>query len=176
LNKKAALELGISTIVILVIAMVVIAGAITFIRGFFNQGTTELTKVFDINDFSLQPTSEKPVIFAEGDSFSLKRNNKVTIKIGLYNKMSADRTFTVTFNQCTSIGTGYSQGNTPVPKISVLQQTISPGEGRVFNAIVEGKDATDTPLDAGTYICSLQASSTQGETLGFADATIEITS
>jgi len=165
MRKKGSMELGISTVVVLVIAIVIIAGGIAFIRGFFDKGTVELSKAFKVTDFSIQPNDQQPLVFAQGDTFSVKAGDKETIKIGMFNSESSARAFKIEFIECET-DAKYEPSVTimPKPAITALIQKIDPGEAIVFNAFVLGEASSTSgsgtagkKLLAGTYLCKLEA-------------------
>lgn len=170
MKKRGSMELGISTVVVLVIAIVIIAGGIAFIRGFFSKGTEELGKAFDITDFTIQPDEQTPLVFAQGDSFSIKKGDEKTIKIGLYNMEGSDIDFDAKIDTCASpLATTPELKKQLIPTLTTLPVSVGSGKGVVFNVLfstqmpaavtVGAKSETDLP--AGTYLCKLKATYTK---------------
>lgn len=159
LNKKAAMELGISTVVMLVIAIVIIGGGIAFIRGFFGQGTDTLTGAFEVADFGLEPTPQRPLVLIDGQ-VAIKTGRREVVRIGFYNKQDGLRNVSIGFGNCvTTENTESACEDYPVkPMITVLPQDVDVGEQAGFGTQVQAKCAgTGNNLPAGTYTCNLVA-------------------
>jgi hypothetical protein len=174
-NKKASMELGISTVVVLVIAMVIIAGGIAFIRGFFGKGTKELDKGFDLSQLGKQPSSTDPLVFVQGNGISMKSGSEEEVKVAFFNKDPTMKNVRINFSSCsTSVTIPSSCGSTVTPMILSVPKEIKSGESFGFITIVTAscKDATGsgkTNLPAGKYICTLQAREVSGATVSLAE-------
>lgn len=161
INKKASMELGISTVVVLVIAMVIIAGGIAFIRGFFKMGEDKLGSAFNVGDFGVQPTSVEPLVLVEG-SPSLKSGNTQGVKVGFYNK-DVEKAVTIVFGKCVSTAPTSSLGCSGdlAPIISALPQTVKQGDSAGFETFVTAACTTagsnSAKLPEGEYICQIKA-------------------
>lgn len=87
-NKKGALELSITAIVVLIIAITVLGLAIFFIKNLFKGGTeiftSELAKIKDQLRKNIEETGE-PVVFSKGSELEAKRGEKVDFYIGVRN-------------------------------------------------------------------------------------------
>lgn len=161
-NKKAAMELGISTVVMLVIAIVIIGGGIAFIRGFLEKGTDSLDNSFKMADFGLEPSNDDPLVLIDG-TVSVKTGRTEIVRIGFYNKQGGSKNVSVGFGGCittvpaTSIDSACGTGVLPKPKINVLPQEVEVGVSVPFGTQVSAKcDGTESEnLPAGTYTCSL---------------------
>ena len=159
-SKRASLEVGISTIVILVIAMVLIGGGIAFIRGFLDKGTKSLGQAFDITDFTIQPDAQTSMVFAHGDTLNLKKGKRETVKIGVYNRLGSDREFSFTITECISPtgGTITQPPNTKPIMEALPSNKVPAGEGKVFNVFVYGEgliNGARTDLVQGAYLCKV---------------------
>lgn len=174
INKKAGLEIGINTIVILVIAMVVIGGGIAFIRTFFKLGEDKLKEPFELADFGLKPSSEKPLVL-QTESFDLKTGKEKLLKGGYYNKNpSQDVTINLELVNCiTTSGSEDKPLITTLPNIPVKANSEQ-GFNIIFEGTKDGCTVGNCNMDTGTYICSIKAtdSLTQEETT---QVTIRIT-
>jgi len=180
MNKKAGLEIGINTIVILVIAMVVIGGGIAFIRGFFNLGESKLKEPFELADFGLKPSSTQPLVLQAG-LIEIKTGAEKIIKGGFYNARS-ETNFKVIVDRCTPVFE--TTGEPPTlskisnkPEMVSLPYVTAPSNAEVgFNVIIKGiQDGTESvtvdiggsdesldtkdgaKLTPGTYICTISA-------------------
>jgi len=147
-NKKASMELGISTVVVLVIAMVIIAGGIAFIRGFFKIGTDKLGGAFNVGDFGVQPTSIDPLVLVDGPTIELKTGDRKEVKVGFYNTKNPQYIF-IDFGNCVS--------------------TVDlPLDCYPTYKIVDNKETDEVTEDAkGPLISSLTSNVEQGQSFGF---------
>ena len=162
MGKKASMELGISTVVVLVIAMVIIAGGIAFIRGFFKLGEEKLGGAFNVGDFGVQPTSVDPLVLVDGAP-SIKKDKTESFKVGFYNRGNTDATnVQIQFSDCVSTVTNPTEcGENVKPLIKSLPQTVEPGDSAGFETFLTAKcdvsGAGVKPLAAGDYICTIIA-------------------
>ena len=135
------MELGISTVVMLVIAIVIIGAAIAFIRGFFAKGDESLMGAFDIVDFRVEPSRTNPLVLSSGNELRIKPADKVRIGIGYYNK-DAEAEFEPDVD-CDN-GAGSNGG----VDLLVGEQKIGSGAIGTFEAIISA-------TDPGHYVCTL---------------------
>ena len=154
MNRKGALELGINTIVILVIAMVVIAAGIAFIRGFFQLGEEKLKEPFNLADFGLKPSSTDPLVMQSGD-VTIKRGNEKEIKVGYYNKENtAQNSIDLKMGVCK----GRDNAGTEIsvtPVITTVPVTeIKAGDSVGMRVLLRAKSGSEN-INSGTYICPI---------------------
>ncbi|PIN81621.1 hypothetical protein COV13_00630 [Candidatus Woesearchaeota archaeon CG10_big_fil_rev_8_21_14_0_10_32_9] len=143
-TNKGSINLGISTIVVLVIAMVLIAAGISFIRGFFNLGEKKLAGAFEVDDFGMKPTRTDPLVLDQG-KIRLKLSGEEIVKAGFYNAGNSELT-SVQLNITSCTG-----GD--LPKLDTLPQAVDAGAFAGFKMIVsKGEIGTQ-----GTYICTMIA-------------------
>jgi len=83
MKKKGALELGINTVVILVIAIILVGGGIAFVTVIFSKLNANVENI-DSNILPVQPTPSKPLALP-GDTISVKNTGIKTILLGVYN-------------------------------------------------------------------------------------------
>ncbi|MGV8168909.1 MAG: hypothetical protein ACP5N3_02530 [Candidatus Nanoarchaeia archaeon] len=181
-NKKASMELGISTVVVLVIAMVIIAGGIAFIRGFFKLGEQKLGGAFNIGDFGNPPTVAQPLILTDGPTATIKSGRTAPVKVGFYNSLGMDHEIKIQFDKCESTVGFPAECNPALPGIVSLSQLVVPGGEAGFTTYMTAKcktSTTDKVLPPGEYICNLQAIVTDGNdpnlAIGSPVATTQIT-
>lgn len=88
MNKKGALELSITAIVVLIIAITLLGLAIFFIRNLFSEGTElftgELAKIKGQLAKSMEESGET-VIIDKGERLDVKRGERFTLNIGVRN-------------------------------------------------------------------------------------------
>ncbi|MFP4567865.1 MAG: hypothetical protein ACLFN8_02890 [Candidatus Woesearchaeota archaeon] len=164
-NKKAAMELGISTVVMLVIAIVIIGGGIVFIRGFFDKGTGSLDNAFDLADFGMSPTPTDPLVLIDG-TINIKTGKTELVRVGFYNKQGDNVPVSIGFGNCittVNTDTACGAGNNPKPSIRVLPEEVDVGASAPFGtqitAVCDNSSSSSSGgnLPAGLYTCSLVA-------------------
>lgn len=161
-SKKGSINLGISTIVVLVIAMVLIAAGISFIRGFFDLGEKKLTGAFEVGEFGLKPSRTDPLVLADGKiRVKAGTTNEEIVRVGYYNAGNSPESGV--YINVTKPCTG---GLNPI--IDGLTQDVKQGESAGFQILFKPNTAT-----AGTYICTLEALKT-GSTTNLASTQIEV--
>ncbi len=141
MNKKAGLSLGINTIIVLVIAMVVIAAGITFIRTFFDAGTDRLLGAFDIGEFGNKPDRLNPLVLERG-TIRGKANSEVVVRVGFYNTDASTKLVNISLGDCTS---------TLPFTLTSLTQSVEGLSATGFGTLLQ------LPGTDGTYICTIQA-------------------
>ncbi|MFA6073741.1 MAG: hypothetical protein WC758_06500 [Candidatus Woesearchaeota archaeon] len=177
-NKKASMELGISTVVVLVIAMVIIAGGIAFIRGFFKLGEDKLGGAFNIADFGVQPTSTNPLVLVEGAP-TIKSGDSKLVRIAFYNKGSASYNVKVTVGDCSATVVNPTCKLPLSPMMTSASLNVEAGEGKGFETYIstncETTSNTQQKLLAGNYICILKATTTDAVPVELASSQITLT-
>ena len=167
-NKKGAMELGISTVVMLVIAIVIIGAGIVFIRSFFGTGTDTLIGAFEVADFGLEPTANRPLVLTDGQ-VSIKTGRQSVVRVGFYNRQSKPVTANVGFGKCVTSVSAAAEAACADPEnikpmiTSLQQDNIEIGSAVGFqtqvNAKCEYQDAqgndVEANLPAGEYTCNL---------------------
>ncbi|MEM4240473.1 MAG: hypothetical protein QXM31_02810 [Candidatus Woesearchaeota archaeon] len=97
-NKKGALELSITAIVVLIIAITVLGLAIFFIKNLFKGGTeiftSELAKIKDTLRKNIEESGEL-VVMSKGAELEVKRGEKFEFHIGTRNTASKTRCFRI---------------------------------------------------------------------------------
>ncbi len=97
-NKKGALELSITAIVVLIIAITVLGLAIFFIKNLFKGGTEiftgELAKIKEQLRKNLEESGEL-VVLSKGTELEVKRGERFEFHIGARNTASEPRCFRI---------------------------------------------------------------------------------
>ncbi len=97
-NKKGALELSITAIVVLIIAITVLGLAIFFIKNLFKGGTeiftSELSKIKDTLRKNIEESGEL-VVMSKGTEIEVKRGEKFEFHIGARNNAAKTRCFRI---------------------------------------------------------------------------------
>ena len=151
-SKKGALDLGITTVVVLVIAMVVIGAGISFIRTFFDLGTESLTGAFPTDDTwgNLADRNTPLVLARTVVDIGQAEGSTTDIEVRFYNTHSGN--VDVTLNE-TLTCTG--DGNL---SLTALRATsIPPSSMTSIPAILHNSGSSNDGLGQGTHICELVA-------------------
>ncbi len=97
-NKKAALELSITAIVVLIIAITVLSLAVVFIKNLFKGGTeifsTELAKIKDQLRTNMEESGEL-VVMSKGTELEVKRGERFEFHIGARNNAARTKCFRI---------------------------------------------------------------------------------
>lgn len=149
MGRKAALNLGISTIVVLVIAMVVIGSSVSFIRTLFSEGEDVLIGTFPAKE--LNPTRDEPLVL-ESNTITLKQGERKVVRTAVYNRESQRHNFTIELPGCTNT-TG---GN--VDTISLISRPASIESGGKIG--MRGTLTAEVGTTQGSpFICEIRAKS-----------------
>ena len=152
MSKKGGLQLGINTIVVLVIAIVLIGVGISLITGLTGMGEKKITGIFDNQDLKQPATRNRPLVLQEG-KITGRFGEEVVVPIGFFNKHQTATNVTISIGECTK---GL---NATLDGISATE--VKSGEGlgfdMIFKASKKSKEEKGKELDEGTYICSIVA-------------------
>jgi hypothetical protein len=153
MSKKGALEIGINTVVYLIIAFVIIAGGIYFVNKLFDN----IDPVGLIPKPKFPASSSEPIVLEGGDP-KLKMGSEKNLDVNAYNMLNSDVTVDVVIDACTSkvINSGCDN---PIPVLSTMAQTIKSGESGGFRTIISANCASNTALKlaSGQYVCNLKS-------------------
>jgi len=100
MNKRAALELSINAIVIIVIAITVLGLALTFVRNLFVQTTEtslEVIKGTDLSKLVNPPTRDNPLTITPS-SLELRNNQQKIIGVAFMNTDPSGKEFSLTID------------------------------------------------------------------------------
>lgn len=150
-NKKAALNLSINAIVVLIIAIVFLGLALTFTRNILTSSGEKLLSGIDSVDISNPADANHPITY--DGQFEVKRGSKKTMKISFYNTDSSLVTATPDFGACVGDGTG-------TPEIQALSTDVQGNSESRFQAIIRAGE-----LDPGDYVCQLVIKNSANATL-----------
>lgn len=148
-NRSAAMQLGVSTIVILVIAMVIIGSAISFIRTFFSSGQERLLQTFPASDVGLNPTNTNPLVLGS-NSLRVTQGESKTIQAAIYNTEADAVGYQLNISNCIN-KTGPTSNAISLNSPST---DISPSESTAFQGILATNGASTS---ASPYICTVEA-------------------
>jgi hypothetical protein len=166
--KRASLEIGINTIVILVIAMMLLGLGIGFVKNIFGQINPIVTK---IKPPSLQtpPSASTPLIM-DVQKFSVQAGKNYAMDLGVYNAGTIPKTFSVSSHDCEVPPT--ATVTTQAPQIRVLPQVINPGEAGYYTIFIIAQYGSGNSLknmETGDFICNLEVRSYNDVSLAKSD-------
>ncbi|MBI2574607.1 hypothetical protein HYV82_01860 [Candidatus Woesearchaeota archaeon] len=152
-NKKAALDVSINSIVVIVFAVTMLGLGLAFIKGYFEKakGTINIDEVGEVPD----ATVANPISLARED-LNVEKGKTSTFGAKFYNNKETFYSVSFGINQCVS-----DTGTVAAGSFVVLSspQTVNVGEQKQFK--VQLKVASTTV--SKEYICTLQVvSSTAG--------------
>ena len=152
MNKKAALSLGITTIVYLVIAMVIIGAAVSFVRTGFSTGTDALVQAVPTEDIGINPTRDNPIALSNANP-EVKQGGSSSLSIGIYNTGGTEAKYGIKVGPCIDMeGTKVNEGTPKEISISSLPTNIGPGESIAFKTTLQADTSTAAK---SPYICEL---------------------
>lgn len=153
MSKRGSLEIGINTIVILVIAMILLTLGVGFVRSLFDRLNT-LPGEIPIDDLGPPPTSQDPIKMSPGD-LEIKSGESEDVRVGVYNKENNGKTFSIDVAGCTR--------GVEIP-VEAGPLEIDGGEAKGFQIIVHAREEetsgeieTFEKLEPRSYICSMIA-------------------
>jgi hypothetical protein len=150
LNKKAALNLSVQAIVILVIAFVVLGLALTLTRYVFKIGMSKAGEAIDIIELESKPSPDNPITIPGKVTIGIKDTKE--LKIGVYNAKGLQFTNAVlAISDCIKAGANASVSSDILPSLTTISQTIGISESKGYGAIL-----SENGLTAGNYICTLK--------------------
>ena len=175
MNKKAALNLGISTVVVMVIAMVVIGAGVSFIRTMFGDSTEALIGTFDlVGGVGLNPTRDEQLVL-ELRSVEMEGDDSRAITAGFYNREVEEVTVNLTIGSCQpsvrkQTGGILKDPSTAGPPFNITIQSVQtavPGRGSVgFTFLLQTQNMTNLEDNEGdkvnNFICSIRVSEIEG--------------
>ena len=151
MDKKAALNLGINTVVVMVIAMVVIGAGVSFIRTFFSAGTDSLIGAFEgVGDLGIQPDRNNPFVLSR-ENIEGRPGSQVILQAGIYNPT------TINWNNV-EFKKNPSCADESIISVDGVKQNIPAGQFRGFTI------AITLPSGQGKTICSLELQDADGIT------------
>jgi len=161
MNKKAAMELSVTAIVILILAIVILGLALGFIRGMFTKVATQFEQQIAAEPEPPAASGSEPVTLSR-ESLIVHSGDPVALKVGIHNPSNRGWTNT---------GFNISCGTPPISMVTDAQ----------FNEkdLKSGESLTGTYLfvvggvGEGTYLC--EAKSQYGEPIQDTNYTKDMT-
>lgn len=178
-NKRGAMDVGVGTIVILVIAMVVIGGMIMFINTFLGDAEESFGEAFDsASALGLDVSASDPLAY---ESLTVQSGGQTTLQAAVYNAGDAPaENVTIDIQECAR-PSAQNPEETQDPNIYTLAQTIEPTDDVGYELSLSGTNTSGSALPADSYICNIVAEtygndpSQDGEIIAQDQITIDIT-
>lgn len=124
-NKKASLEIGVNTIVILVIAMILLGLGIGFVRGIFGKANT-LPDIIDPTVLQNPPTAQEPIMLSPTEP-TVRVGDSASVNVGVYNREQTEQTILLRAGNCAG-GADLS--------IDAIEQPVPPNNAVGYRAIL----------------------------------------
>lgn len=170
MDREGAMQLGVSTIVILVIAMVIIGSAISFIRTFFAQGEDRLTGAFPPQDCGADPDSTNQFVLCEGKEITVTQDETTTLKTAVYNTDATTTNYSLDITSCINKSGG------SVPSAFTLNTPSEPIDPSTSSGLRGPLNVEGATAAGSEYTCRIRAvPDGSGSTIG-EQATIEVVS
>jgi hypothetical protein len=148
------MQLGISTVVILVIAMVMIGAGISFIRTIFSSGEQVITKSVPSEDLTLDASANNPLDVSK-TQIKAQQGTSASLQVGVYNYKNERVNATAYLDECkNSSDKSYDDFN-----VVATQKTLETGTTGGWNLLF------NLPDDASTqspFVCKLQVNASTG--------------
>jgi hypothetical protein len=152
-NRKGSMELGVNSIVVLIIALALLGLGIGFITNLFKGGQGKLGSLIERADLPVHADSSNPIAFDSSD-MTIKAGSSGKLVVSVYNSDLGDGEIGLDFLKCVD-STGAAYDYTYI-SIAAPPQTINLGTDGGYRAIINvAKDG----VAKGTYICTLVAGS-----------------
>jgi hypothetical protein len=157
-DRSAAMQLGISTVVILVIAMVMIGAGISFIRTIFSSGEQVISKSVPSEDLTLDATASDPLDVSK-TQLRAQQGTSTSVQIGVYNYKNDKVNVTTYLSECkNATDQDYTDFN-----IVSTEKTIETGTTGGWNILF---NLPDDASAQSPFVCKLQANATKEGTTG----------
>jgi hypothetical protein len=155
-KKRAALDLSLTTIVILIFAITVLGLGLVLIRGLFNKAEGEIDKAFNQGQLKVPPTASEPFTISK-TRVTLNRGDKDELQVAVYNTGTALHTFKLeTLGDCIeqvdANGNPYFLLTPSNQQLESLERSVKAQEIGSWGLTV--RIARNTP--SGDYACSIQ--------------------
>ena len=158
MNKKGAIELSITTIIILILGITMLGLSLVFVTNIFSEGTEEFEKAIDVVDkqFIEQLKQTEKVIALDRPKLDIERSAADQIYIVFNNKNAFDKNFNIMAStSCSRLGSDASCDGVNIEYLTAAMN-VAAGDVAVqpINFIV------DATADKGTYVYGIDVNAT----------------
>ncbi len=146
MSKKGAMELSVTAIVVLILAIVMLGLGLGFIRGMFGKVSSQLEQQIAAEPEPVVPSGSSPITLSR-ESMITHAGDKEVMKVSIFNPTEATLTGVVPLVSCTGL-TITSQANS---------RDIEQGKFVTFNVLV--------PIPSSgpdTYLCKVTTTAAAG--------------
>ena len=147
-NKKGAIEMSITTIIVIVIGVTLLVLGLTWVRGLFGKLTKITESTFSQADIEIEKLSQGTEPFRYPSAIDVKQGKSAQIKVYVYNTGlgSGIKDFTLVLTR---------DPTSKVPEEKVQARIISPKtvkleEGQQATFVIQAVSTSDAPLGAET--------------------------
>ena len=162
--KKGAMELSVTAIVVLIIAIVMLGLALGFVRGMFGKVSTSFDEQISTEPEAPAPSGSEPITLSRETIITHAKDSEV-LKVGVYNP---------TKNDWTGSGSGIAPSLSCSPTgvvtdANINNKSIAQGESENFNYLFTIGSVSDS-----TYLCKVNLTGIVGPDY-IKDLTIRVT-
>ena len=151
-KRKGALDLSLSTIVVLIFAITVLGLGLVFIRGLFNMATDKVNDAIKTGEMQQPPTDREPFTVSSQE-FKIKRGQSATVQLAVLNRNPENRIYKLTLICDINPLDGTPSVNFKVVPETFSDRLIQAGTSSGWKASIT--TAKNTP--SGQYQCTAQA-------------------
>ncbi|MBI2138874.1 hypothetical protein HYU13_04750 [Candidatus Woesearchaeota archaeon] len=149
MQKKGAIELSVTAIVVLILAVVMLGLGLGFVRGMFGKVSQSFEEQIGAEPEPVAATADDPLTLSRAKLIARPKEN-VVVKVNVLNTLGSDWSSAKPAVTCSG-DAGPAVILTPT---SVAKTTIKSGESGTFNVILKVKD-TFAATEKGIQICKV---------------------
>jgi len=168
-NKRGSMELGVNSIVVLIIALALLGLGIAFITNLFKGGQDKLGGLIDRTDLPIHADASTPIMFDSSD-LTIKSGSSGKVVISVYNSGlgEADQEIGIVIAKCVdSSGNPIDTATEPLIKLASPEQKIKLGTDGGYKAIIQVAKIESDVFEKGTYICTVVAGPVDNGVINF---------
>jgi len=160
-RKQGALDLSLTTIVVLIFAITVLSLGLVFIRGLFQAATENITGAIDKGNLEIPPTNQDPFTLSSSQ-LNIRRGGKEDIQIGLLNRGTQRLQYRLSVD---GLGPKECKGSTGSYKNFVFSPQEFPPRDIVAQGTIAWGLSIEVPNTTpdGQYFCTIVANSGTGD-------------
>lgn len=141
MDKKAALELSVNAIVILILAITMLGLGLGFVRGMFGKTSGQFEELIGAEQEPPTPTGSNPITLSR-ENVITQANKKVVLKVGFFNPTNA----------AAGVTTGGDIIGCGVTGETFNTVSVNPQESKVFSVMFD-------PPASGFNLCKITVGS-----------------
>ena len=163
-NKKGAIELSMTTIIVIIIGITLLSLGLMWIKGVFEDIGSITDQAFINADKEIKERmGENEVFYISGQNFEVEVGKKLFINVGIRNTLGVDSTINTIIA---------ATDNAPLDRFTTpSEQEIKAGESKGYPILYE---STKTAVKGNTHFYTIKAINNNGDTYGSETITITI--